>query len=103
MNASKQSHSMLASVNEFSHLFPGLDDDLSAVGKQFTYDQHRVLHNSAKNPIEDNQRQARGSTPDTSAFEVSIGDESDALDVDVDADLSLDLLACSSYGTEVRV
>lgn len=90
----------MASVSELSQLFPALDDDLTAVGTQFTFDQHRALL----------QQSCRVGDPQTRTSEdedglvCSSGGEEDSEMPDVtdgDADMSLDLLACSAYETEV--
>lgn len=84
----------MASVSELSQLFPALDDDLTAVGTQFTYDQHRALQKNSR--VSDSLEVKQGQASEDE-------DNSEFRDVtDGDADMSLDLLACSAYETEVK-
>lgn len=90
-------------MSELSQLFPALDDDLSAVSTQFTFDQHLALqqhHHTKDAAALHPQPTSTGGDGGASGGE----DDSDMPDVtDGDADMSLDLLACSSYDTEVDI
>lgn len=98
--------SLLASVSELSQLFPALDDDLTAVGTQFTFDHHRSLqHHSSKACDFLDMKKTNHSEECNDLMMCSSGCEEDSDMPDVtegDADMSLDLLACSSYETVVN-